>query len=153
MSNVILENRTRRPRRMLTLNLPRELAPVRSVVRVREESKDGVRRIKTVDRNVGDSIRIPFGAVSQPIPEKLLHAPEIAKVVKARELRVIREGDPRWERALKASDPKRARNAQRKRAREAAAKLEEATATHLAKSGPKTRRKAAAKPAAEAVTE
>lgn len=130
MANVILENRTRRPRRMLTLNLPRELAPVRSVVKTRVEAKDGTRRIKTVDRNVGGSIRIPFGAVSQPIPEKYLHAPDVVRCVKGRELRVIREGDPRWPRALEASDPKRARNAKLAREREA-----------REDKGPKTRRR------------
>lgn len=119
MPLVILENRTRRPRRMLTLNLPREIAPVRSVVRTRVEAKDGTRRIKVVDRNVGGSLRVPYGAVSQPVPEAYLHAPDIKAAVLSRELRIIREGDPRWGKALKAADPKRARNAARAKIRAA----------------------------------
>lgn len=136
MSLVILENRTRRPRRMLTLNLPREIAPVRSVVRTRVESKDGVRRIKVLDRNVGGSLRIPFGSVSQPIPETYLAAPELVRVIKAREVRVIRQGDPRWDRAIAAANPKRARDAARKAARDRAAELERRNA-EIAKSSPK----------------
>lgn len=154
MANVILENRTRRPRRMLVLNLPRELAPVRSTVQTRVEAKDGTRRMKIVDRNIGDSLRIPHGCVSQPIPEKLLTAPEVRKVVKAREVRVIREDDPRWKKALELADPKRARNRARatEKKRIENLKVSNAKAAAEAAKGPKTRRKS--KPAAvEAVTE
>ena len=155
MPLVILENRTRRPRRMLTLNLPRELAPVRSRVQTRVEAKDGTRRLKVVDRNIGDSMRIPHGCVSQPFDEKLLHAPEIRKVVRAREVRVIREDDPRWKKALELADPKRARDRARAAEKKRVENLKAANAKRAAEEaakGPKTRTRKT-KPAAEAVTE
>lgn len=154
MPLVILENRTRRPRRMLTLNLPRDLAPVRSTVQTRVEGKDGVRRMKVVDRNIGDSLRIPHGCVSQPFDEKLLFAPEIRKVVKARDARVIREDDPRWKKALELADPKRARDRARATEKKRVENLKVANvkrAAEEAAKGPKTRRKP--KPAVEAAPE
>lgn len=90
MANVSLVNKTKRPPRMLTYNLTKEVDPIKVTNRLREESKDGVRRIRVVNKIVPGSIRIPAGSQSKPIDEKVLKCPEVAAGLKRREFTVNR---------------------------------------------------------------
>jgi hypothetical protein len=112
MANVILENRTKRPSRMLVLNLDVAIASVRVENRSIVETPDGKQRVKISTKSVPDSIRIPAGGESVPLPEKILRCSEVKRALDAREIRV-KEEKPAEKAApnpalVKARDEKRA---------------------------------------------
>lgn len=86
--NVILENRTKWPPRMLVLNLDIQVASVRVENRTVVEGKDGKRRTKISTKSVPDSIRIPADGKSLPLPKKILSCREVKAAINAREIRV-----------------------------------------------------------------
>lgn len=77
MSDVILVNRTRRPKRKLTLNVPPSILATRINRTTIETSKKGLKRAKHTSLNVGDAIHIPASGKSVPVPESVLKAPEV----------------------------------------------------------------------------
>lgn len=91
MANVILENRTKRPPRMLVLNLDVAIASVRVENRTVVETPDGKQRVKVSTKSVPDSIRIPAGGESVPLPEKILRCSEVKRALETREIRVKAE--------------------------------------------------------------
>lgn len=90
MANVILENRTKRPRRMLVFNLTRNVATVKVVNRTTEETRQGERRKRVSSKLVPDSIRVPYGGGQVEVDEKVLGVPDVAAAISRRELRAIR---------------------------------------------------------------
>lgn len=89
MADVILKNNTKHPKRMIIFNLTRELAPVKVMNRITVETRDGERRTKMSSKLVPDSIRIPYGGESLPIPEEYLQVREIAAAIEKREVLVV----------------------------------------------------------------
>lgn len=94
MADVILRNRTKRPARMLVLNLTKDVRGVVVTNRLTLETRQGDRRKKIVKKVVPDSIRIPAGKDSANLPEEVLKCPEVADAVKRRDLLVIRQETP-----------------------------------------------------------
>lgn len=96
MAIVTLVNRTKRPPRMLVLNLTKDVAPVKVVNRTTQESRDGQRRIKVIEKVVPQAIRIPAGGSLKLTgknygnPEAVMRCPEVAAAIAAREIRVDR---------------------------------------------------------------
>lgn len=90
MSDVILVNRTKRPKRMLVLNLTTKVAAVKVTNRVTVEDKQGNRRKKVTSKLVPDSIRIRAGGRTGPLPEAVLSCPEVKQAIAARDLRMER---------------------------------------------------------------
>jgi len=87
--DVTLENRTRRPRRGLVLNLTKGAAPVRVTHRTTEEDRQGRRRQRVIDRIVPGSLRVPAGKRVK-VDEKILRCPEVAAAIARRDLLVHR---------------------------------------------------------------
>lgn len=84
---VTLVNRTKRPRRMLVLNLTKAVAPVSITNRTTEESRQGDRRTRVSRKLVPDSLRIRHGG-SETVPATYLDAPEVKAAIKAGDLAV-----------------------------------------------------------------
>ena len=85
MANVILVNRPRRPPRMLTYNLAKNIVAVKVENRVTEETRDGKRAKRISTKLVPDSIRIPAKSEIE-VDEKVLLCPEIKKALEKREI-------------------------------------------------------------------
>ncbi len=90
MANVILENKTKRPRKMIVLNLTLGALALKVVNRTTEESKDGLRRARVSSKLVPGAIRIPSGGKLE-VPESYLGCPEVKAAIARREIRVIRK--------------------------------------------------------------
>lgn len=93
MANVTLVNRTKRPARMLVLNLTKEHAPVPIEVRMTEETKDGIRSKRVEQRLIGDSLRIMAGERVE-VDEGVLSCPDVVSAVSNRELLVEKRSEP-----------------------------------------------------------
>lgn len=89
MSNVILVNRTKRPKRGLVLNLTKKIAAVKVTNRTTEETRQGERRKRVSTKLVPDSIRILAGG-SLEVPEIVLGAPEVKAAIARRDIMVKR---------------------------------------------------------------
>lgn len=89
MANVTLQNRTKKPARMLVLHLTKQIAPVEVENRTMEESRDGVRKLRISTKVVPDSIRIPSGGTVE-VDEAALGCPEIVQAIKDRDVLVVR---------------------------------------------------------------
>lgn len=87
MANVILINRTRRPSRMLTYNLVKNIAAVKVENRVTTETRDGKRAKRISTKLVPDSIRI-LAKGQLEVPEIYLRCPEVAAGIANREILV-----------------------------------------------------------------
>jgi hypothetical protein len=85
---VTLTNRTKRPPRMLVLNLDITVASERIQRRETVEGKDGKRRKKPVNMSVPKSLRILPGEKSAPVPCSYLRCKEVAAAVAARDILV-----------------------------------------------------------------
>lgn len=94
MAKVTLKNRTRRPPRMLTLNLARKVAAKKVVRHTYDEDKDGNRHLRQSTILAPDSIRIPAGSTVK-VDEKALGSPEVAKAIRKRKIEVIRDEEPK----------------------------------------------------------
>lgn len=84
--DIVLKNNTKAPKRMLVFNLADKSVKVSNVITV--ESRDGERRQKLTSKLVPDSIRIPCGLSSEPLPSSVLEIPEIKRAVEARDVLV-----------------------------------------------------------------
>ncbi len=85
--NVILVNRTKRPPRMLVLNLTKKIAPVKVTNRTTDETRDGLRSKRISTKFVPDSIRIPAGGELE-VKRAILGCPDVAAAKARREIRV-----------------------------------------------------------------
>lgn len=138
MSDVILVNRTKRPRRMLVLNLPKQIAAVKVTNRTTEESRDGARRKRVSTKLVGGSLRIMAGGESEPLDPKVLRAPDVKAAIAARHV-TVKKAPTKAEAAetaekLKAQKARSAAWAKKKAAAKTAAPVESS-------GSPKTRKK------------
>jgi hypothetical protein len=88
VTDVVLKNITKHPKRMLTFNLTRAEGSVKVTNRVTVETRDGERRQKTTSKLVPDSLRIAHGETSRALPESVLLVPDVAKAITKRELLV-----------------------------------------------------------------
>ncbi len=88
MGTVILENKTRRPPRMLTFNLTKSAAPTTIETRSVEEGKDGQMGVRVVKKIVPGSLTVPVG-VRREVDEKITKCPEVAAALKAKQLKIV----------------------------------------------------------------
>ena len=93
MANVTLVNRTKRPPRMLVLNLTRQVAPVQVENRTTEESRDGTRRKRVSTKLVPAAVRIPARGEAE-VDEVCLGCPDVAAAIARREILVRRPAKP-----------------------------------------------------------
>lgn len=106
--DVILVNNTRRPKRMLVLNIPPNLRPER-VTRIQVQAdKQGRKRARRTSATIGSSVRVPANGESAPIPKSALRAPDIASALLSGAVLVKEVPKPRPE-ASKGATKTRAR--------------------------------------------
>lgn len=85
MSNVILMNRTKRPRRMLVLNLTKAVASVEVTNTTTDETRQGERRKRVATKLVPDSIRIQSGGQLE-VSTRTLSAPDVKAAIARRDI-------------------------------------------------------------------
>jgi hypothetical protein len=90
---VILENRTKRPPRMLVFNLDINLFAVKVENQILVKGKDGQERKKRTSKRSPDSLRIPAQSQTEPLPEKILHCKKIKEAIRNKEIAVIEVKD------------------------------------------------------------
>lgn len=88
MANIVLWNRSKRPRRMLVLNLTKSVAAVTVENRAVETNKKGELMTRVSKKLVPDSLRIPAGARVE-VDSAVLKCPEVKRHIKARDLIVV----------------------------------------------------------------
>lgn len=88
MKKVILTNRTKRPPRMLILELTKQVAPVKVTNRTTDEAKDGTRLKRISTKIVPDVLRIPSKTETLPVPESYLQCPAVKEARARREISV-----------------------------------------------------------------
>jgi hypothetical protein len=87
MSTVTIVNKTKRPARMLVFNLDKSSFPVQVVNRVTEEGKDGIRKIRVVNKLVPDSLRIPAGGMVK-VDRKVAECSSVQSALARREISI-----------------------------------------------------------------
>jgi hypothetical protein len=85
MPTVLLENKTKRPQRMLVLNLTKMTAPYKVMSKRTHETKNGDRSYKVVAHNVPGSVRIPAGS-SLEVDAEFLKCPSVRAAIARHEL-------------------------------------------------------------------
>lgn len=134
MSNVILMNRTKRPRRMLVLNLTKAVAAIEVTNTTTDETRQGERRKRVSSKLVPDSIRIPSGGQLE-VSERTLSAPDVKAAIARRDI-VVKRAPSEVEAQVEAQ-----KVADQKSRSEAWAKKKAAAQAAAAEDAPKTRRK------------
>lgn len=87
--SVTLENTTKNPRRMVTLNLTKGSAPVRLTRLAQVRTRKGGIGTKIVKTVVPGSVHIACGVTSDPLPDSVLDAPEVKKAIAQGKIRSI----------------------------------------------------------------
>lgn len=81
---VILQNITKRPRHMVTLNLTKAIEPVR-IQRLRQATdRRGRSGVRLEDTVIPGAIHLAVGARSKPLPDSVLEAPEVKNALARR---------------------------------------------------------------------
>lgn len=88
MAKIVLWNRSKRPRRMLVMNLTKGVEAVKVENRTSETNKRGQTAKRVSTKLVPGALRIPAGAKVE-VDAAVLGCPEVARHIKSRDLAVI----------------------------------------------------------------
>ncbi len=97
MSTIRLQNKTRRPAKMVTVNLPHkflcEVACLcqKSTMAISElNPRTGVKAFREMDRSISPSLTLQAGEISQDYPASIADAPEVRAAIDRGELVVLK---------------------------------------------------------------
>lgn len=96
LPSIKLKNRTRRPERLVTVNLPHEYACKRScrcqktTIAISElDPRTGVKGIRETRRGIPSSLTLCAGEISEEFPPEVADAPEVRAAIDRGELAVL----------------------------------------------------------------
>lgn len=92
---VRLKNKTRRPARMIVVNLPKDVAHQIIERKFAVTDRRGNAATKTEKRVIADSVHLAAGATSRDLPDTAAHAPDVKRLVAKGHLAVIPVEEPK----------------------------------------------------------